>query len=34
MKRFYFIALFLALCGVDEFGPADEATSLRSFPKY
>jgi dipeptidyl aminopeptidase/acylaminoacyl peptidase len=24
----------LFVCGVDEFGPADEATSLRSFPKY
>jgi dipeptidyl aminopeptidase/acylaminoacyl peptidase len=24
----------LFACGVDEFGPADEATSLRSFPKY
>jgi dipeptidyl aminopeptidase/acylaminoacyl peptidase len=24
----------LFTCGVDEFGPADEATSLRSFPKY
>jgi dipeptidyl aminopeptidase/acylaminoacyl peptidase len=24
----------LIACGVDEFGPADEATSFRSFPKY
>jgi len=24
----------LFACGVDEFGPADEATGLRSFPKY
>ena len=24
----------LFTCGVDEFGPADEATGLRSFPKY
>jgi dipeptidyl aminopeptidase/acylaminoacyl peptidase len=24
----------LFTCGVDEFGPADEATSLSSFPKY
>jgi dipeptidyl aminopeptidase/acylaminoacyl peptidase len=24
----------LFVCGVDECGPADEATSLRSFPKY
>jgi dipeptidyl aminopeptidase/acylaminoacyl peptidase len=24
----------LFACGVDEFGPADEALSLRSFPKY
>ena len=24
----------LFVCGVDEFGPADEATSLRSFPTY
>jgi dipeptidyl aminopeptidase/acylaminoacyl peptidase len=24
----------LFACGVDEFGPADEATSFRSFPKY
>ena len=24
----------LFVCGVDEFGPADEATSLRFFPKY
>src|SRR5207247_2193569 len=24
----------LFACGVDEFGPADEATSLRTFPSY
>src|SRR5947208_3863778 len=24
----------LVVCGVDEFGPADEGTSLRFFPKY